>query len=316
MVEKHETPVDLYYQHNSDECVFISTPYVIKLSKFDDAVILKPTDLGDGVVIGKVEADSQLIPDNSDLIHSLLGEYGETLEEATEKEKITKLQSILNLDDNKDKLNMLSVGANVVVSLEKARASGQPIYCLPSILFMNTNATNATPFNIMEKVLREDVAVVSVPTMTKIKKMMASDYGRIDFLSFVEKTCLPDSNPFIWASSSFIEHKLTTEIAQVLMENTLKSLLEGLLLCFRYYKTSKEIFYLLLMGGLLGFYQNEMLIACGVTFDLKINWEFGDTARKAVPGFKNKYQWVFLDMVKRTENVVKTLKAKYGMNLP
>ena len=318
MVEKHEAPIDLYYQHNDkDECVLIRTRYVIKLSKFDEAMISGNKELGDGVGISSFY-NKKIASDNFQFIRDLLESFEQGVETAAffklgeykiSTAEVKLVISIMKSSNRNDKLNLLSKDDSV--TLEQAKASGQPIYCTPNILLtklalskVTSNTNNSSLNHILEKVLREGTTTHEASNKlcekAQIEEFMASNYGRNDFLSYVRNFCFPDINPFIEQDNTKL-----TEIAQVLMKNTLKSVLEALLLCFRHYKTDKKIFYILLMGGLVGLFQNEMLIACGVTDKLCVNWKGGKTCRKAVPGFENKYQWVFFDMVKRTEKLVK-----------
>ena len=53
-VEKHDQPIDLYYQHREGRCVHLKTKYVVKVYDFDRSTIYKQTDLGGGVIVQPV----------------------------------------------------------------------------------------------------------------------------------------------------------------------------------------------------------------------------------------------------------------------
>jgi hypothetical protein len=90
------------------------------------------------------------------------------------------------------------------------------------------------------------------------------------------------------------------------MRGTLGSLLEAFIICYKYYVNHQKVFYLLVAGGLMGFYQNEMLNACHITSTF-IQWAgYPIVRRSQLKTFGIQYQWWLFDMVQRTIHVTDT----------
>ncbi len=307
-VEKHVEPIDMYYQHKHGECVRVRTRYVVKVHNFRNSAILKNTDLGVGDekqkmrwVVKNVSQPAVKIMDNLMIIDNFL-------RMAHVEDKFLEILNLKQLD-----LILDALSQPFVVPLQQAA------YRTPNIIYPSSSSPPISSSSILERVLLKEEEEQQHPDFNITKKIKnfirrnedGSDYN-IKFMEENENN-MPFINPF--RGTQIIENELLANIGEVLMENTLKAILKALAMCYKHYVEQQRVFFLLLVGGLLGFYQNEMLVASEVTFPLLMKWETGDTNRFVKQSFKNQYQWVFFDMVKRTEWVVKTLNSVHDMKL-
>lgn len=150
-------------------------------------------------------------------------------------------------------------------------------------------------------------------TISNITKMSVSQLME----NFVAMKILPAADPFEFVEAEYIAQNfflsnpedllMLKQISKVLVFGTLKAILGAIKLCLDHYITHKRIAFLMWASSLVGLFQNEMVHYCGVSKMLYPRWQVSNqSAERAerpliLANFtKNKYQWVFFDMVSRT----------------
>ena len=149
---------------------------------------------------------------------------------------------------------------------------------------------------------------VSKKIINTIIDKIVNDYKHVGFIEFMNKSLHKlqyNINPFrVSPLTDATKNRVLVRIGDLLMKSTLTSLLQGIVLCYKHYMNTQQVFYLLLTGGLLGFFQNEMLNACGVESPTFIKWViFRIVPRQTLQTGGKQYQWWFFNMVHRTFNL-------------
>ena len=336
-IEIHKVPIDIYYEHDKEKqtCVRVRTRFVVKFGDFYGSKIVEKTNVNMYMLkkSNKYDVDNIFKPffdlltgTERDILYSKLYNENNKIYDKLNKDKSKILKLLASAQSAQS-----GVGVFVV---DVAVAEQKGVYA--SFIQEDEAAadSNETFMEILTRVLREEEATekgtggpsvkkgyIKAAVNTKIQELEnIFDYRDEFFFTDVMSSNnhrTQDVNPFRVSPISPPEkNRVLARIGDLLMENTFKSILQSIILCYKHYVKNTQVFFLLLAGGLLGLYQNEILHTCGIKKTLKQWSNKGDQVTDTVKSFKNQYQWVLFDMVQRTIHIVENLKSIYHMRLP
>ena len=347
-IEIHKVPIDIYYEHDKERqrCVRVRTRFVVKFGDFYGNNFFEKTNVNmytlnfDYYLVDNIFKPffDLLTGRERDILYSNLYDDNDIYDELNkDKSKILMLLAKTPQYAQSAQSAQSAQGVGVfVVDVAVAEQAGERVYAL----FRQEDEaaaaadSNETFMEILTRVLREEEATekgtggpsvkkgyIKAAVNTKIQKLeKIFDYRGDNFFTDVMSSNnhrTQDVNPFRVSPISPPEkNRVLARIGDLLMENTFKSILQSIILCYKHYVKNTQVFFLLLAGGLLGLYQNEILHTCGIKKTLKQWSNKGDQVTDTVKSFKNQYQWVLFDMVQRTIHIVENLKSMYYMNLP